>query len=37
MLLVTLAKKFSGHDSWQYLLEQDKPDLTVTNRVSDHC
>lgn len=34
MLLVTLGKKFSGHESWQYLLEQDKPDTGITHRVN---
>jgi len=34
VLVVTLGKKRIGHESWQYLLEQDRPDLTVTHRVS---
>jgi hypothetical protein len=33
-LVVTLGKKVSGHESWQYLLEADRPDTTVTQRVS---
>ncbi|KAI8468030.1 MAG: cyclophilin-type peptidyl-prolyl cis-trans isomerase [Monoraphidium minutum] len=32
VLLVTLAKKHSGHESWQFLFEADRPDTSVTHR-----
>ncbi|KIY99530.1 hypothetical protein MNEG_8433 [Monoraphidium neglectum] len=32
VVVVTLGKKISGHESFQYLFEQDRPDTSVTHR-----
>lgn len=33
VVMITLAKKTMGHESWATLLESEKVDLTITNRV----
>lgn len=34
-VVITLAKSTMGYMSWEALLEEDKPDTTVTHRVRE--